>query len=93
VELSTPASRQTWLTTFDKIAAMNPTTIIAGHKDPDAPDDNVARQLAQSRTYIEAFDQAVARSSSARDVIPEMTSTFPDYGNPYTLFLSAHSQY
>lgn len=58
---STPASRLTWLATIDAIAGMNPTTIIAGHKDPDAPDDYAARQLAQSRDYIEAFDQAVAQ--------------------------------
>jgi glyoxylase-like metal-dependent hydrolase (beta-lactamase superfamily II) len=90
---STPASRQTWLATIDAVAGLNPTTIIAGHKDPDAPDDNAARQLAQSRNYIRAFDQAVAGSSSARSVVNEMTSIFPDYGNPYTLFLSAHSQY
>ena len=90
---STPASRHTWLATVDAVAALNPTTIIAGHKDPDAPDDNAARQLAQSRDYIEAFDQAVAGSSSARDVVNKMTNSFPDYGNPYTLFASAHSQY
>jgi len=90
---STPASRQTWLTTIHAIAGMIPTTIIAGYKDPDAPDDNALRQLAQSIDYIKTFDQAVAGSSSARNVIDEMTSRFPDYGNPYTLFVSAHSQY
>jgi hypothetical protein len=90
---STPASRQTWLSTIDKVADMNPSSLIAGHKDPNAPDDNAARQLAQSRDYIEAFDRAVVRSSSARDVVNEMTSIFPGYGNPYSLFVSAHSQY
>jgi glyoxylase-like metal-dependent hydrolase (beta-lactamase superfamily II) len=90
---STPASRRTWLATIDAVAGMNPTTIIAGHKDPDAPDDDAARQIAQSRRYIEAFDQAVTKSSSAGDIISEMTSRFPNYGNPYTLFVSAHSQY
>ncbi|MFE5702031.1 MBL fold metallo-hydrolase [Rhodococcus koreensis] len=90
---STPASRRTWLSTIDAIAAMYPTTIIAGHKDPDAPDDNAARQLAQSRSYVDAFDQAVATSHSAQALINDMTQSFPNYGNPYTLFLSAHSQY
>jgi glyoxylase-like metal-dependent hydrolase (beta-lactamase superfamily II) len=90
---STPASRRTWLATIDAVAGLNPATIIAGHKDPDAPDDNAARQLAQSRDYVEAFDEAVAKSSSPGDIIAEMTSRFPRYGNPYTLFVSAHSQY
>jgi glyoxylase-like metal-dependent hydrolase (beta-lactamase superfamily II) len=90
---STPASRRTWLATIDAVASLNPATIIAGHKDPDAPDDNAARQLAQSRDYVEAFDEAVATSSSADDAITAMTSRFHGYGNPYTLFVSAHSQY
>jgi glyoxylase-like metal-dependent hydrolase (beta-lactamase superfamily II) len=90
---STPASRQTWLETIDAVAALNPTTIIAGHRDPRAPDDNAARQLAQSRNYIEAFDRAVAGSSSAGELIDKMTSSFPNYGNPYTLFVAAHTQY
>jgi glyoxylase-like metal-dependent hydrolase (beta-lactamase superfamily II) len=90
---STPASRRTWLETIDAVAALNPTTIIAGHKDPHAPDDNAARQLAQSRDYIEAFDRAVAGSTSAGELIDKMTSNFPSYGNPYTLFVAAYSQY
>ena len=90
---STPESRRTWLTTIDAVAGLHPTTIIAGHKAPDAPDDAAARQLAQSRNYIQAFDDAVAKSSSAQDIIAEMTSRFPNHGNPYTLFVSAHSQY
>jgi len=90
---STPESRQTWLSTIDKIADMNPATIIAGHKDPDAPDDNAARQIAQSRSYVEAFDRAVTELPSADAVIDEMTKAFPGYGNPYTLFLAAQTQY
>lgn len=90
---STPASRRTWLSTIDAVADLKPTTIIAGHKDPDALDDGAERQIAQSRHYVEAFDEAAEKSQSAQAVIDEMTKTFPDYGNPYTLFLSAHSQY
>jgi hypothetical protein len=81
------------LATIDAVAALNPTIIVAGHKDPDAPDDDAARQLAQSRDYVTAFDEAVSKSSSAQDIITDMTSRFPNYGNPYTLFVSAHSQY
>jgi glyoxylase-like metal-dependent hydrolase (beta-lactamase superfamily II) len=90
---STPASRRAWLATIDAVADLNPATIIAGHKDPDAPDDAAARQLAQSRNYVEAFDAAVAKSASPEDVIADITAAFPNYGNPYTLFVSAHSQY
>jgi hypothetical protein len=90
---STPESRATWLATIDAVAALEPRTIIAGHKDPDAPDDDAARQLAQSRRYLEDFDRAVASSTSASQLIDTMMSTYSDFGNPYTLFLAAHSQF
>ncbi|MGW5112677.1 MBL fold metallo-hydrolase [Nocardia sp. NPDC004123] len=90
---STPDSRRTWLATIDKIADLHPATIIAGHKDPGAPDDDAERQITQSRSYIEAFDRAVAKLSSAPEVIDEMTGLFPGYGNPYTLFAAAYSQF
>ncbi|MEV5834475.1 hypothetical protein [Nocardia sp. NPDC052112] len=79
---STPDSRRTWLATIDKITDLDSATIIAGHRDPGAPDDDAERQLAQSRSYIEAFDRAVAEPTSPQEVIDEMTDLFPDYGNP-----------
>ena len=56
---STAASRATWLSTIDAVAALEPRTIIAGHKDPNAPDDDAVRQLTQSRRYLEDFYRAV----------------------------------
>jgi glyoxylase-like metal-dependent hydrolase (beta-lactamase superfamily II) len=87
---STPESRANWLQTIDAIAAMQPATIIAGHRDPDAPDDDASRLLAQSRRYVEVFDLAMSRVGTAGDLIDAMMG---DYGNPYTLFLAAHSQF
>jgi glyoxylase-like metal-dependent hydrolase (beta-lactamase superfamily II) len=90
---STPESRATWLSTIDAVAAVKPRTIIAGHKDPNAPDDDAERQLAQSRRYIEDFDRAVQSSTTASQLIDTMMNSYSDFGNPYTLFLSAHSQF
>jgi glyoxylase-like metal-dependent hydrolase (beta-lactamase superfamily II) len=90
---STPDSRQAWLASLDAVAALEPSTIITGHKDPDAPDDNATRVLDGSRHYIEDFDQAVARSSTPREVIDGMLAKYPAYGNRYTLFAGAFSQF
>jgi glyoxylase-like metal-dependent hydrolase (beta-lactamase superfamily II) len=90
---STPASRATWLSTIDAVAALQPRTIISGHKDPDAPDDDAVRQLTQSRRYIQDFDRALQSSQSASQLIDTMMSSYRGYGNPYTLFVSAHSQF
>jgi glyoxylase-like metal-dependent hydrolase (beta-lactamase superfamily II) len=90
---STPASRASWLETIDAIAAMQPATIIAGHRDPDAPDDDARRLLAQSWCYIEAFDLAMTRVSTAGDLIDAMMADYGNFRNPDTLFLAAHSQF
>jgi glyoxylase-like metal-dependent hydrolase (beta-lactamase superfamily II) len=63
-----PDSRQAWLASLDAVAALSPSTIITGHKDPDAPDDNATRVLDKSRRYIEDFDHTVAKSGTPREV-------------------------
>ncbi|MET8136542.1 MBL fold metallo-hydrolase [Streptomyces sp. NPDC005251] len=90
---STPETRTEWLTTLDALEALRPETIIAGHRDPDAPDDDARRILDQSRHYIEDFDKAVARSSSIADLVGRMMERYAAYGNPYTLLAAAASQF
>jgi glyoxylase-like metal-dependent hydrolase (beta-lactamase superfamily II) len=90
---STPDSRQAWLASLDAVAALKPSTIITGHKDPGAPDDNATRVLDQSRRYIEDFGQTVAKSSTPREVIDVMLAKYPAYGNRYTLFAAASTQF
>ena len=90
---STPDSRKTWLASLDAVAALQPSTIITGHKDPDAPDDDATRVLDQSRRYIEDFEQALATSGTPRELFEEMVARYPTYGNRYTLFLAASSQF
>jgi len=90
---STSDSRQAWLASLDAVAALKPSTIITGHKDPDAPDDVATRVLDQSRRYIEDFDHTVATSRTPRQVIDVMLARYPAYGNRYTLFVAAFSQF
>ena len=90
---STPDSRQAWLASLDALAALDATTILTGHRDPDAPDDTATRVLDQSRRYIEDFEHTVATSRGAREVIDGMLAKYPAYGNRYTLFVAAFSQF
>ena len=90
---STPDSRQAWLASLDALAGLEATTIVTGHKDPDAPDDAATRVLDQSRRYIEDFDHTVVTSGTAHEVIDGMLAKYPTYGNPYTLFVAAVSQF
>lgn len=90
---STPDSRKEWLASLDAVAALKPSMIITGHKDPDAPDDSATRVLEQSRRYIQDFDQAVAKASTPLGVIDAMLALYPDFGNRYTLVAAASSQF
>jgi glyoxylase-like metal-dependent hydrolase (beta-lactamase superfamily II) len=90
---STPDSRGEWLASMDVVASLRPETIITGHKDPDARDDSAVRILDQSRHYLEDFDKAVAHAGSAAEVIDAMMEKYTTYGNPYTLFAAAASQF
>ena len=78
---------------MDAVAALKPDTIITGHKDPEAPDDDARRILDQSRNYLEDFDKTVASAASAPEVINAMMEKYTPYGNPYTLFAAAWSQF
>jgi glyoxylase-like metal-dependent hydrolase (beta-lactamase superfamily II) len=87
---STPASRRKWLEALDAIDKLGPSTVIAGHKDPGAPNDDAARVLDESRQYLQDFDQAAAGGSPA-DIIAAVMARHGDRGNPYTLWFAAHN--
>jgi glyoxylase-like metal-dependent hydrolase (beta-lactamase superfamily II) len=90
---STADSRREWLESIDAIASMKPETIIAGHREPSAPDDDAVRVLDFSRRYIEDFEVALASSQSAPELIAQVNEKYSSLGNPYTLFASAYSQF
>jgi glyoxylase-like metal-dependent hydrolase (beta-lactamase superfamily II) len=90
---STPDSRQAWLASLDSVAARRASTIITGHKDPDAPDDHATRVLDQSRRYIEDFDQSLVNSTTPHQLAESMLAKYPAYGNRYSLFIAALTQF
>jgi glyoxylase-like metal-dependent hydrolase (beta-lactamase superfamily II) len=87
--LTGPAQWQNWIDSIDLVESLGATTIIAGHKQPDASDQDLETILDGSRGYIRDFRDAVAASSTAKEVIGTMTAKYPDYGNPTTLEFSA----
>ena len=71
-----PAQRRAWRKTLDELAALKPTTVIAGHKDPKLAND--AGAIDATRAYLDAFDAAVASSKTAADVQRKVKAKFPD---------------
>jgi hypothetical protein len=66
---STPDSRASWARALDAVAALEATTLIAGHRNPQAADDDARRQIAECRRYIadlrQRWNAAPPRPSSS----------------------------
>jgi len=87
---STPDSRASWLRALDTVAGLGADTLIAGHRNPLAADDDARRQIGDCRRYIADFETALARSSVPAELINQMTAAYPDFANPYTLWVAAY---
>jgi glyoxylase-like metal-dependent hydrolase (beta-lactamase superfamily II) len=88
---STPDSRADWARALDTVATLDADTLIAGHRNPRAADDDARRQIGESRRYIADFEESLDRSSSPAELIDRMTAAYPDLANPYTLWVAAYS--
>lgn len=87
--LSTPPDWQRWIESVDKIEALRPSIVVAGHKRPDLSDEDAPAILDRTRQYIAAFSEAVAAADDAAVVIDRMTERFPTWINLSTLQFSA----
>jgi hypothetical protein len=73
-----------------RLAALEADTLIAGHRNPLAGDDDARRQIAECRRYIADFEAALERSEAPAELIDRMTAAYPDLANPYTLWVGAY---
>jgi glyoxylase-like metal-dependent hydrolase (beta-lactamase superfamily II) len=87
---STPDTRASWVRALDAVAALEADTIIAGHRNPQAPDDDARRQVSECRRYLADFEAALERSTAPAELIDRMTTAYPDLANQYTLWVAAY---
>lgn len=89
--LTGPAEWKRWAASVEDIAALRPTTVVAGHKKPDASDDEGEAILASTRDYILAFARIAETAAAPEEIIQEMAELYPDHGNFTTLLVSAQA--
>jgi hypothetical protein len=82
-----------WIASVEKIEALNPKIVVAGHKDPDARDDDPATILGSTKTYIRDFNRSLAESHSAQELVDKMMVLHGGLGNPYTLWTAAQAMF
>jgi glyoxylase-like metal-dependent hydrolase (beta-lactamase superfamily II) len=81
--------RMRWIASIEKIEALKPKIVVAGHKRPDARDDDPPTILSNTKTYIRDFDQSLSESHSAQELVDRMMVLHGGLGNPYTLWTAA----
>jgi glyoxylase-like metal-dependent hydrolase (beta-lactamase superfamily II) len=86
---SSTRTRPEWLRALDKIAALRPLSVIAGHKVPDGDDD--PRHIEETRKYIQDFIRLNEITGTARELYEKMLEHYADRLNPGALWASAHA--
>jgi len=65
-----------WLVALDKVAALQPSAVVAGHKNKDLPDDPAI--IEQTRDYLLNAQRLLAEKPSPRDYFDQMVALYPD---------------
>lgn len=84
-----PEEWQAWIDSVAQLEALEPRVVVAGHKRPEAADDDARTILGQTRTYLADFADAVATGLSAPQIVSVMAEKYPGHGNLTTLRHSA----
>src|SRR6202011_2070243 len=82
-------SRIEWISTLDKLEALKPKPVIAGHKVPEK-DDN-PRIIPETRQYPRDFNRLNTATTTARELYNAMLEIYPDRVNPGSLWGAANT--
>ena len=89
--LTGPEEWQKWLASIDAVEQLQPKTIVAGHKRPDASDDDADTMLVTTRAYISDFAELSQTAKDADELIAAMLAKYETFANPWTLQFSAQA--
>ena len=80
-------ARAEWLNALDKIEALDPRAVIAGHGvlDPDSS----PRHIEETRRYLHDFNAVAASTSTPLELYEKMLALYPDRVNPGSLWSAA----
>jgi len=87
--LGGPAEWEKWIASIDAIERLRPRFVVAGHKKPEARDDDVTKILDGTRAYIRDFTMVAGSKGSAQEIVETMQARYPNHGNLTTLAYSA----
>src|SRR6516162_3729651 len=74
---TSPESRRNWIAALDRLAALNPAIVVAGHKKPGASDSPSAIQ--DTKRYLQDFDRLQKTAASDQELFDQMTELYPHW--------------
>ena len=74
---------------LDKLEALRPQVVVAGHKVPDAADD--PDDIERTRQYLRDFNRVEAATTTALELYEAMLELYPDRANPGSLWSGANA--
>ena len=88
---STAEQRKAWLQALDRIAALNPKVVVAGHQRPE--DGTAPSSLAFMKSYLKSYEEVLASSKTAADAESKLKARYPNLGSDFSLKLGLESAY
>jgi glyoxylase-like metal-dependent hydrolase (beta-lactamase superfamily II) len=84
---TTTESRQQWIAAVESLKQLDPAIVIAGHKNPDRPDDPTI--LDETASYLRDFNRLEAQTGTPEELYAAMLEIYPRRVNPGSLWAGA----
>ena len=81
--------REQWIANLDKVAALEPAFVVAGHKKVEH--DNDPKIIGESQQYLRDFSRIAAEETTTAGIVARMAERYPDWENRRTLWHSART--
>ncbi|RYP53563.1 hypothetical protein DL768_001481 [Monosporascus sp. mg162] len=91
-EANTKAKREEWIRAVERVEALKPAYVVAGHRRPEDPD--AAFHLAYTKKYLMDWGNLLKKSpSEPKELIDAMMKLYPNRFNPMVLFWGARGAF
>lgn len=84
---TTAGTRREWVVALERLKALDPAYVVAGHKNPDRSDDPAI--LDQSIDYMHDFEDLQRQTSTPEELYDAMLGRYPGRLNPGSLWGAA----